>query len=267
MGRFEDAKKHFQQALKGDPKLWRAHNFLGIIHDYEKRPEAAIGEYQAAIALKPEVGLLYNNLGVSYSLIGEYEKAVAAFKEALKTSTSHRKIYNNLGLVLSVMGKDQEALEAFRRGGNQAQAYNNLACIYLHQGEYDKAIRSFEKAMELAPTFYAKASQNLKKAKTASLNESSLSSHTHTKPDIPRSSPASVEEKLEPTLQPPVPSQKMVFVRPSAVNIRAGASTENKVITTAKRGEELKVLGETDSWYNVRLSKGVEGWVHKKSVK
>ena len=59
----------------------------------------------------------------------------------------------------------------------------------------------------------------------------------------------------------------MVFVRPSAVNIRAGASTKNKVITTAERDEELKVLGETDSWYNVRLSNGVEGWVHKKAVK
>ncbi|MFX0204091.1 MAG: SH3 domain-containing protein [Candidatus Hodarchaeota archaeon] len=51
------------------------------------------------------------------------------------------------------------------------------------------------------------------------------------------------------------------------MNVRTGASTKNKVITTTKRGEQLKVLGETDSWYNVRLSTGVEGWIHKKSVK
>jgi Flp pilus assembly protein TadD len=175
MGRFGEAKRHFQRALKGNPELWRAHNFLGIIHDYEKRPEAAIDEYQAAIALKPDEGLLYNNLGISYSLIGENEKAVAAFREALKTRASYRRIYNNLGLVLSKLERYQEALEAFRRGGNEAQAYNNLGCAYFHQGEHDKAVRSFEKAMELAPTFYAKASENLEKARLGSLYKASLS--------------------------------------------------------------------------------------------
>ena len=150
-------------------------NFLGLIHDYQKQPEAAIHEYQAAIALKQDEGLLYNNLGISYALIGEHEKAVAAFKEALKTRASHRRIYNNLGLVLSILGRYQEALEAFTRGGDEAQAHNNLGCLYMHQGDHDKAIRSFENAMEVAPTFYTKASENLKKAKTTSLHESILS--------------------------------------------------------------------------------------------
>ena len=267
MNRFEDAKKHFQQALKGKPKLWRAHNFLGIMHDYQKRPTAAVDEYQAAIALKPNEGLLYNNLGVSYSLVEEYEKAVAAFKEALKTGASHRKIYNNLGLVLSVMGRYQEALEAFRQGGDEAQAYNNLGYIYLHQGEHHKAIRSFEKAIELAPTFYVKANENLKRAKTASLNESSFFSNRHTESNIARSSPAPVEQKFEPTLRLSNSSQKVVYVTASLVNIRTGASNKNKVITRVKRGDELEVLGETDSWYNVRVSNGVEGWIHKKVVK
>jgi Flp pilus assembly protein TadD len=266
-GRFEDAQKHFQQALKGNPKLWKSHNFQGIIYDYEKRPEEAIHKYHAAIELKPDEGSLYNNLGISFSLMGEYEKAAAAFREALKTSASQRKIYNNLGLVLTLLGRYGEALEAFRRGGDAAQAFNNLGCMYLHQGNYDEAVRSFEKAMELAPTFYVKAGENLRKAKTASLNKSSSLSNLHTEPNIPPPSPAPVEQKVEPTLEPLVPSEKMVYVSSSAVNIRAGASTGNKVITTAKRGDELKVLGETDAWYNVRLSNGMEGWIHKKSVK
>ncbi len=267
MGRFPDAKRHFQQALKGNPKLWKAHNLLGIIHDYERRPEAAIEGYQAAIALKQDEGLLYNNLGISYSLMGEYGKAAVAFKEALKTSPSHRKIHNNLGLVLSKLGKYEEALEAFRRGGDEAQAYNNLGCIYLYQGEHQKAIRSFEKAMELAPTFYAKANENLKRAKTASLKESSFFPNRNTESTIPRSSPAPVEQKSEPTLRPSGTLQKMVHVTGSLVNIRTGASKKNKVITRVKRGDELEVLGETDSWYNVRLSNEMEGWIYKKAVK
>ncbi len=187
MGQFEHARKQFLQALRVDPKLWRSHIFLGIIHDYQKRPMAAVYEYQAAIRLKPDQeGILYNNLGVSYSLAGRYEEAVASFKKALRTRSSDPKIYNNLGMTLSKIGRYQEALEAFRRGGGEAQAYNNLGCIYLRQGEYEKAVRFFEKAMVLAPAFYTQASENLRKAKMASFYESSFSPNTQT--DIPPSS-------------------------------------------------------------------------------
>jgi len=46
-------------------------------------------------------------------------------------------------------------------------AYNNLGCVYLKQGEFDKAISCFEKAIEINPTFYIKAGENLRKARVA----------------------------------------------------------------------------------------------------
>jgi tetratricopeptide (TPR) repeat protein len=185
MGAYEPAKEHFQHALRVDPKLWRVHSFLGVIHDYQKQPETAIHEYQAAIRLKPDEGLLYNNLGVSYSLMGDYERAVAAFSEALKTRSSHVKIYNNLGLALSELGRYEEALEAFRRGVGEAQAYNNLGCTYLQDGDRDKAIRSFEKAMELSPTFYAKAGENLRKVKNDFFSQVSFDSNDQYESEAP----------------------------------------------------------------------------------
>jgi tetratricopeptide (TPR) repeat protein len=267
VGRFGDAEKQFQHALTADPKLWEAHSFLGIIHDYRKRYEAAIHQYQAAIALKPDEGLLYNNVGVSYSLAGNYEKAIAAFREALRTRASHRKIHNNLGLILSQMGIYRKGLEAFRRGGSEPQAHNNLGCIYLYQGKHDQAIRSFEQAIDLAPTFYTKASENLKKAKAASQHEASSSPNIHIEPDISRSSPPPVEQRLEPTVESSLPAHKVVQITASFVNVRTGASSRNKVITKAKKGDKLIVLGETDSWYNIKLPNGVEGWIYKKLVK
>jgi len=191
MGAYEPARKHFQHALRVDPKLWRVHSFLGVIHDYQKHPETAIHEYQAAIRLKPDEGLLYNNLGISYSLMGDYERAVAAFSEALKTRSSHVKIYNNLGLALSELGRYKEALEAFRRGVGEAQAYNNLGCTYLQDGDRDKAIRSFEKAMELSPTFYAKASENLRKAKNDFFSQVSFD------PDVQHESEAPISTETK----------------------------------------------------------------------
>jgi tetratricopeptide (TPR) repeat protein len=72
-----------------------------------------------------------------------------------------------LGLALAKLGKYEEALVVFTEHGDEAQAYNNLGCVYLQKGEKKKAIRSFEKALEIKPAFYHRASQNLKKAKAA----------------------------------------------------------------------------------------------------
>jgi uncharacterized protein YgiM (DUF1202 family) len=64
------------------------------------------------------------------------------------------------------------------------------------------------------------------------------------------------------TLAPP-----MVSVVASVVNIRSGPGMKNKVVTKAKKGDELELLGETGSWLNVRLSNGMEGWIYKALVR
>ena len=171
MRRYEDAERYFGKATELDPTLWKAHNMLGIIFDHRREHKKAIPEYRFAISLRPSDGLLYNNLGVSYLLAGDYEEAAMAFKEGLRLEPSNRRLYNNLGLVLAKQGHYGEALVAFMEHGDESQAYNNLGCVYLQQGERKKAIRSFEKALEIKPTFYDKASQNLKKARAAKVYE------------------------------------------------------------------------------------------------
>jgi tetratricopeptide (TPR) repeat protein len=75
-----------------------------------------------------------------------------------------------LGLVLARLERYQQAFEAFRQESNEAQAYNNLGCVYLNEGKYKKAISCFEKAIAVSPGFYVKANQNLKKARMATLH-------------------------------------------------------------------------------------------------
>ena len=167
MEKYDDAKACFYKAIELNPRLWKARNFLGIIHDYKKQSEKALHQYQAAIALKDDNEVLYNNLGTSRFLAGDYENAIKTFNKALATKRAPIRIYNNLGLALARVGKYQEALEAFRKAGDEAQAYNNLGCAYWEQGKYEKAIACFEKAIELKPTFYTTASENLRKANLA----------------------------------------------------------------------------------------------------
>ena len=117
--------------------------------------------------MRPHEGFLYNNLGVSHMLAGKYKSAIIDFYNALQHNYFNSKVYNNLGLALARAGQYEEALDAFRKGGNEAQAQNNLGCFYLAQDQYGKAVSSFEKAIEVNPTFYIKAKDNLEKAKIA----------------------------------------------------------------------------------------------------
>jgi Flp pilus assembly protein TadD len=168
---YEEAELNFQKALDLDPSLWEAHNFLGIIYDRQKKYNKASLEYNAAVSQKPDEGLLYNNLGASYCLAGEFEKAIITFRKALEVNYLESKTYNNLGFALAKAGRYREAHEAFLKGGgDEAQVYNNLGCVRLNQGEFEKAIADFEKAIEISPAYYDKAGDNLKRARIASIN-------------------------------------------------------------------------------------------------
>jgi Flp pilus assembly protein TadD len=169
MKRFKEAEDSLRKAVELDRSLWKSYVLLGIIYDREKKYDLAAREYSQAILLRPNDGLIYNNLGTSYMLAGRYGDAVAVFQKALQTPYPKQRLYNNLALALAKLRNYDGALEAFRRAGNDAQAYNNLGCMYLEQGEVEQAITYFEKAIEANPGIYTLASENLRRARMARL--------------------------------------------------------------------------------------------------
>jgi Flp pilus assembly protein TadD len=162
---FLQAERNFQKAVGLNHKLWKSYNYLGNIYDNKKDYEKAILEYTSAISIQPGQGMLYNNLGVSCLLAGHNQEAVDAFGKAIAKNYRESRVFNNLGLAYANLGRYDEALEAFRRAGGEAHAYNNMGCIYLEKGQYPEAVRSFENAIAVEPSFYAKAADNLKRAK------------------------------------------------------------------------------------------------------
>ena len=163
---FEEAERHLLQALDLNPKLWKPHALLGIIYDLQGHHMEAIAEHSLAISHHAELGELYNNLGVSYSLAGENRQASIAFQNALKKGASQDQVYNNLGLTLTRMGEYHRALDVLNFEGHEAQAFNNLGVLMLKDGFSQQAIACFEEALDAQPTFYPKASKNLKRART-----------------------------------------------------------------------------------------------------
>jgi Flp pilus assembly protein TadD len=140
-----------------------------MIYDRKLRFDDAIAHYKAAINIKPDQYVLLNNLGMSYYLNREYKKSAETLLKAIEAGSDlkNAKVYNNLGLVLGKLDRYEEALEAFKKAGDRPAAYNNLGYCYFLQGKYEKAIAAFEKAIEIKPSFYPSANENLKMAKKA----------------------------------------------------------------------------------------------------
>jgi len=64
---------------------------------------------------------------------------------------------------LAKSGRYPAALDAFTKASDSAKAYNNLGCMYMADGRYQKASEALEKAIALSPKFYTLANENLKK--------------------------------------------------------------------------------------------------------
>jgi len=165
---YDKAGKNLEKALQLKPDFWQCHALFAFLYDRQGRYDDAIASYQKAIAIKSDSFLLYNNLGMSYYMKGDYEKSVEAYIHALKVNEkAPPATYNNLGIALGKLGRYNDAMNIFKRAGDEASACNNMGMVYMADKKYVQALESFEKAIELKPSFYIKAHENIAKAKDA----------------------------------------------------------------------------------------------------
>lgn len=169
-GSFAAAEGAFKTALTTDPTYLEAREFLGIAMDRQGRHEEAQAQYRLVRTERPQdVGLL-NNLGVSYMLSEDYEEASAVFRHAIDLGTRDVAIYNNLGLALGHLGRWTEALASFRNVGSEGDALNNLGYVLHLKGEYDKAMRVYERALLTNDTNEARVLANIGRLEKGSLH-------------------------------------------------------------------------------------------------
>ncbi|PYR90563.1 MAG: hypothetical protein DMF84_20200 [Acidobacteria bacterium] len=124
---------------------------------------AALSLLWEAAGLAPHDADIQNQLGEALERIGALDAAVDAFRAATAERPSFRKASNNLILALVKAGKGPEAVERARAIVNGSpddpDAHFTLGLAESEQ-DYTEAIRSFRRALELAPR-HALARYNL----------------------------------------------------------------------------------------------------------
>jgi protein O-mannosyl-transferase len=102
-----------------------------------------------------------------------WQNSITLFMRAADVTDHNYLAYYNLGCYAKDLGDYPQAIVYFKKamsaesndfpGVNQAQAYNNLGYVYLHEGDIKTAVADFDKALALRPN-YPEAYFNLGRA-------------------------------------------------------------------------------------------------------
>jgi Flp pilus assembly protein TadD len=159
--KLDEARQMLQRAVALDRSRWRSHNGLGILADLDGRFEDAVGHYRSAMALQPASAMAVTNLGYSYYLQSRYDEARKHFEHALELEPRYFIARRNLAIIHVREREFDKALRLLAAGGDTAAAYNDLGYLCMLAGEYSAARRFLNRAIELSPTYYARAHENL----------------------------------------------------------------------------------------------------------
>jgi tetratricopeptide (TPR) repeat protein len=134
---YRAAKRHYERALKLNPKYAEARNNLGALAYAQKNYRAAIREYQRALKLSPDSATIYSNLGTAYFARKRYEDAARAYQQALALDPNIFESRSMAGTILQ-----ERSIE------ERARFHYYLAKIYAEQGMFEKALLSIRKSLE-----------------------------------------------------------------------------------------------------------------------
>jgi len=172
-GKHQEAEKALTKAISLNPASWQAHNLLGLLYDQQKRHAEAIASYHTALTHRSREPNVLNNLGLAYALSGNYEAAIDSYEQAVSAGSNNPKLYNNLGIAYVQRRRYADALNTFKKAMDEPRAYNNLGVALLGVNNAKKAVVCLEKAIELNPQYYEKASENLRIARQSVPNTTS----------------------------------------------------------------------------------------------
>jgi tetratricopeptide (TPR) repeat protein len=161
---YAQAIDEFQYVLSQDSRRAQTYHLLGVSFLESGRPERAVLALKSAASLDPRQVSTLTALSRAYLQQKDYPHATATLKQAQTLAPQNQKVSLLLGQALASQKQYPQALEAFMKGGDEAQAYNNIGVYYFMDGQYEEAAKCFQRALELRPTFYEEARANLQRA-------------------------------------------------------------------------------------------------------
>ena len=157
---YNQAIDDYNEAIRRNPgKSFYFHSrgaSLSSRGDYEQ----AIADYDRALKINPDYPPTHYNRAYAAEKQGDYQQAIDDYMEALRLAPLYADALNNLAWLLATCPdetlRDGKRAVEFAQGAGKLAAwkesyyYGTLAAAYAETGEFDKAVESQRKAIELA---------------------------------------------------------------------------------------------------------------------
>ena len=174
VGRVEEAIYHYNQAIsyyrqamqlktnkeKVSVELAKALTNLANAYSGQGKSEEAIKCYREALQFNPNSAITYSNLGWELKGIKEFDDAVVCFRKALRLNSEMVPVLVGIAQILathpdpqrrelnSAVGFAERAAEL--TGYCEIPVLETLASVYAAAGQFDSAVETMQKALELA---------------------------------------------------------------------------------------------------------------------
>ncbi len=115
---FDRARAELEAALDQDPRVKRAHYYLGmtlLINEGVPRADDAVAEFRKELAVSPGDPTTHLFLGAALVLAGRPEEALPSLEKATRSPGAPARAFFYLGRCLLALGRPAEAAEAERR--------------------------------------------------------------------------------------------------------------------------------------------------------
>jgi Flp pilus assembly protein TadD len=155
-GKMDEAMVHIKKAIELNPDNGSAHVNLGhMLEQMGGHRQEAIDELLKGIELAPKSSDGHNIYGVILAREGKLDEAIAELQKAVELAPRSAECRYNLGRALAASSRFPEALPQLESanslsGGQQPAILQMLAAMYSETGEFQKAIATAQKALDLA---------------------------------------------------------------------------------------------------------------------
>jgi len=153
--RIPEAIATMRDALERNPDDAMAHyNLAALLSDSNQNRDALV-EYRRASELSPEDALFLERFAISMIVNGDADGAIEKLQRAITLQPESAEFQFNLGYVLELRGDFAAALAPLQKSVELSEGKNGrflveLANTYDKTGHSDEAIRSAQKALDLA---------------------------------------------------------------------------------------------------------------------
>ena len=116
---YNNAIRHFQQAIQLDPGMARAYDNLGLCYYFQNQNDLAMANYEKAIELERGTDhpspWPFLNIAITQQFLNRLPEAENNLREAIRLDPGFAKAHFQLGTVLEDLGRPEDALAELRQ--------------------------------------------------------------------------------------------------------------------------------------------------------